>query len=250
MSGARRQVGLLDAEPVQGEHQGPPGRVQTIYYKSGVTDYRSVRPFPQGPAVRGRQPDAEPGGVQEPEGTVEAGSAVTPSRTTTSRPAAPDRRDVQLNLRLQAPSCWDGIHLDTPDHKSHMAYPVAGGANYNSCPADHPVALPMIEFKMAWPVNGDMSQVKLASGGAGYSFHYDFMNGWDTATLDAMVTHCIKGGLQCDPHGYDENHPDKRGARRELRAAVAPAARTPTGPGGPFSAHTGERSPRSRRPRT
>ncbi|MEV0917987.1 DUF1996 domain-containing protein [Streptomyces sp. NPDC049967] len=185
-----------------------PEGVQTIYYKAGVTDYRSVRPFPKGLRYVVGSPMQTQDEFKNLKGTVEGWECGESFKNFDFPANCPTSRDTYLNLRLQAPSCWDGIHLDTPDHKSHMAYPVAGGANYNSCPADHPVALPMIEFKMAWPVNGDMSQVKLASG-KGFSFHYDFMNGWDTATLDAMVTHCVKGGLQCDPHGYDENHPDK-----------------------------------------
>ena len=88
-----------------------------------------------------------------------------------------------------------------------MAYPVAG-----RCTADHPVALPMIEFKMAFPVNGDLSKLVLSPNGdtgRGFSFHYDFFNDWDPATLQALVTHCINGGLQCDAHGYDQNQPAK-----------------------------------------
>lgn len=126
-----------------------------------------------------------------------------------------DRPDVQLNIRFQAPSCWDGKYLDTPDHKSHMAYPVVNpGTNNNICPASHPVALPMVEFKMAFPVNGDMSQVKLASG-AGHSFHYDFFNAWDDRTLKALVDHCVVGALQCNARGYDETHPEAGAALDE-----------------------------------
>lgn len=66
----------------------------------------------------------------------------------------------------------------------------------------------MIEFKMAFPVDGDMSNVRLASG-RGYSFHYDFFNAWEERTLKAMVDHCIVGGLQCDPRGYDETNPER-----------------------------------------
>ncbi len=113
---------------------------------------------------------------------------------------------TQLNLRMQAPSCWNGLHLDTPDHKSHMAYPVLG-----VCPASHPVAVPMIEFKMAWPVSGDMRNVRLASG-RGPTFHYDFYNVWDQPTLAALVRHCINGGLQCDPRGFDLYKPERGAA--------------------------------------
>jgi hypothetical protein len=89
-----------------------------------------------------------------------------------------------------------------------MAYPVVkNGTNDNICPADHPVALPMIEFKMAFPASGDMSAVRLSSG-RGYSFHYDFFTAWDPATQAALVGHCINGGLQCDARGYDQSHPE------------------------------------------
>ncbi|MEW2546252.1 DUF1996 domain-containing protein [Streptomyces sp. NPDC047002] len=181
---------------------------QTIYYKSGVTDYTSVRPFPKGLRFVVGDPMQTLDEFKNLKGTVEGWECGTSYKNFDFPATCPTSQDTQLNLRLQAPSCWDGIHLDTPDHKSHMAYPVATGANQNVCPADHPVALPMIEFKMAWPVNGDMSQVRLSSG-RGYSFHYDFFDGWDDATLSAMVTHCVNGGLQCDAHGYDESQPQK-----------------------------------------
>jgi hypothetical protein len=43
------------------------------------------------------------------------------------------------------------------------------------------VAVPMLEMKIPYPVSGDMSAVHLASG-AGYTWHYDFFNGWTEAT--------------------------------------------------------------------
>jgi len=87
-----------------------------------------------------------------------------------------------------------------------MAYPVAGRWT-----AAHPVALAMIEFKMAFPVHGDTSAVRLSSG-RGYSFHFDFFDAWDAPTLAALVRHCIVGGLQCDARGYDEHQPGRGAA--------------------------------------
>ncbi|MEU0335398.1 DUF1996 domain-containing protein [Streptomyces sp. NPDC006193] len=181
---------------------------QTIYYKAGVTDYTSVRPFPKGLRFVVGTPTQTADEFRRHPGFVE-GWECGDSYFNTEIPATcPNRADVQLNIRFQAPSCWDGRYLDTPDHKSHMAYPVVkAGTNDNICPADHPVALPMVEFKMAFPVNGDMSQVALASG-PGHSFHYDFFNAWDDATLKALVDHCIVGGLQCDARGWDQTHPE------------------------------------------
>lgn len=181
---------------------------QTIYYKSGVTDYTSVRPFPKGLRFVVGNPMQSADEFRRHRGFVEGwecGDSYVNADIPTDCPARPD---VQLNIRFQAPSCWDGTYLDTPDHARHMAYPVVKpGTNDNVCPADHPVAVPMIEFKMAFPVNGDMRQVRLA-GGRGYSFHYDFFNAWEERTLKAMVEHCIVGGLQCDARGYDRTHPE------------------------------------------
>jgi hypothetical protein len=181
-----------------------PSGVQTIYYKSGINDYTAVRPFPAGLRFLVGSPSATATEFANAPGYV-AGWECGNSYHNIDIPISCDPGS-NLEIRMQAPSCWNGLYLDTPDHKSHMAYPVNG-----VCPADHPIALPMIEFKMAFPVSGDMSQVHLSSG-RGFSFHYDFFNAWDPATLNAMVTHCINGGLQCDARGYDQSQPDKGAA--------------------------------------
>ncbi|MEV5679491.1 DUF1996 domain-containing protein [Streptomyces sp. NPDC052069] len=191
----------------KGEKKILPIGPQVIYYKAGVTDYTSVRPFPKGlrfvvgnPMQSAQEFRDHPGWVEGWECGESFKNIDFPSNCPTGS---------QLNLRMQAPSCWNGLHLDTPDHQSHMAYPlVKAGTNDNVCPASHPVALPMVEFKMAFPADGDMSQVRLASG-RGYSFHYDFFNAWEERTLKAMVDHCVVGGLQCDPRGYDQNRPEE-----------------------------------------
>ncbi|MER6846850.1 DUF1996 domain-containing protein [Streptomyces flaveolus] len=188
---------------------------QTIYYKAGVTDYTSVRPFPKGLRYVVGSPMQSAQEFRDHPGFVEGWECGDSFFNVAFPTDCPSRPDVQVNIRFQAPSCWDGEHLDTPDHKSHMAYPVVNpGTNNNICPTSHPVALPMIEFKMAFPVNGDLSRVRLASGPS-HSFHYDFFNAWDEPTLRAMVGHCIVGGLQCNARGYDESHPEAGAALNE-----------------------------------
>lgn len=177
---------------------------QVIYYKSGVTDYRSVRPFPKGLRYVVGDPAASQVQFQQAAGAVE-GWECGDDVFNWDFPAYCEP-GTQLNVRYQAPSCWDGVNLDVADHKSHMAYPEDG-----RCTASHPVAVPMIEFKTAFPVSGDMSEVRLASG-RGYSWHYDFFNAWDAPVLDALVRHCINGGLQCNPYGYDLYKPARGSA--------------------------------------
>ncbi|MFE9685180.1 DUF1996 domain-containing protein [Streptomyces sp. NPDC006285] len=190
----------------KGDTKVLPTGPQVIYYKAGVTDYTSVRPFPKGLRYVVGNPTQSAAEFRAHKGWVEGWECGDSFRNVDFPANCP--AGTQLNLRMQAPSCWDGRYLDTPDHQSHMAYPqVKPGTNDNVCPASHPVALPMIEFKMAFPVDGDMSQVRLASG-RGHSFHYDFFNAWHEPTLRALVDHCIVGGLQCDARGYDQTHPE------------------------------------------
>ncbi|WP_030462399.1 DUF1996 domain-containing protein [Kitasatospora sp. NRRL B-11411] len=185
-----------------------PVGLQTIYYKSGINDYTAVRPFPAGLRFVVASPTDSATDFTTHPGYVagwECGNSYHTSDLPTECPGG-----GQLNIRFQAPSCWNGLYLDTPDHKSHMAYPIDG-----VCPADHPVALPMIEFKMAFPANlNDLAQLHLSSG-RGFSFHYDFFNAWDAPTLAALVDHCIVGGLQCNARGYDETQPGRGAALNE-----------------------------------
>ncbi|MFL1430469.1 MULTISPECIES: DUF1996 domain-containing protein [unclassified Nocardiopsis] len=194
-----------------GDQEVRPTGPQVIYYKSGIRDYTSVRPFPTGlryvvgsPMQSAQEFMDHPGAIQGWECGDDYDNEDFPSQCA---------EGSQLNVRFQAPSCWDGRHLDSPDHQAHMSYPVVVNGQ-NHCPESHPVAVPMIEFKMAFPAGSDTSQVHLASG-AGYSFHYDFFNAWDEPTLAAMVDHCINGGLQCDARGYDQFHPERGAALNE-----------------------------------
>ncbi|MGK5445960.1 DUF1996 domain-containing protein [Streptomyces radiopugnans] len=186
-----------------GDKEVLPVGPQVIYYKSGIRDHESVRPFPTGLRYVVGSPN------QTAEDFIEATEKGWECGDDYENDNIPDwcAEGSLLNVRFQAPSCWDGRHLDSPDHQAHMAYPVVEN-NQDVCPDSHPVAVPMIEFKMAFPVDGDTSQVRLASG-EGYTFHYDFINNWDEATLAAMVEHCINGGLQCDTRGYDQFHPEQ-----------------------------------------
>jgi hypothetical protein len=178
-----------------------PDGPQVIYYKSGVIDYQSVRAFPPGLRyVVGSPSNTATQFLNQSEEGWECGNSAFNSDFPPCIPGA------ALNVRFQAPSCWDGKHLDSPDHKSHIVYPVAG-----RCTAAHPIALPMLEFKMAFPAGTDTSQVKLSSG-RGYSFHYDFFNAWDPPTLNALIKQCINGGLQCNARGFDETQPGRGAA--------------------------------------
>jgi hypothetical protein len=183
-----------------------PNIPMTVYYKSGIDDYTDVVPFPAGLQFVAGDMMATVDEFRTAPGAVEGWECGDISKSWEIPAYCPP--GTQLNIRYQAPSCWDGIHL-TPEesahmgHGTHMAYPVSG-----QCPLSHPVAVPMLEFKIAWPVSGDMSDVALVSG-SDQSWHYDFVNAWDPEVLRRLVEQCINGGLQCNPRGYDLYKPHR-----------------------------------------
>ena len=113
-----------------------------------------------------------------------------------------------LRADIKFPQCWDGKNLDSPDHKSHMAYENINYDTLNKCPTSHPVAIPKITILVDYVVNTskETSSWRLASDNypldkpSGYSYHGDWVNGWDPAVMDKIVNNCLKKGLECNEH--------------------------------------------------
>jgi hypothetical protein len=108
-----------------------------------------------------------------------------------------------------APNCWDGKHLDAPDHRSHMAYGSYGDWGYYKCPSSHPYLIPQEENKATWKVTADMirpdgtSAVRLSSdamkAGAkpGETLHADYIEAWVGEAKALWTDKCIEKGLSC-----------------------------------------------------
>lgn len=107
----------------------------------------------------------------------------------------------ELWQAIYFPQCWDGVNLDSPDHKSHVAYPIEG----RGCPSSHPVALPEITFNIVYPVTQANStrNWRLASDNystslpGGYSAHGDWFNGWRQDVMDLFVQNCDRAAVDC-----------------------------------------------------
>jgi len=103
----------------------------------------------------------------------------------------------EMNVSVIFPQCWDGKNLDSPDHKSHMAYATGSG-----CPSTHPVALPEIalnvHYRVTEPNSGTFWRLSSdTSGPPGSSVHADWELGWDAATNKKFVDSCINGNQDC-----------------------------------------------------
>ena len=68
-------------------------------------------------------------------------------------------------MELMFPSCWNGKDLDSPDHKSHMAYPnlVMSG----DCPSGFETRTPSLFYETIWNTyayNGVEGEFVLSNG--------------------------------------------------------------------------------------
>ena len=102
--------------------------------------------------------------------------------------------DGILVLHVRFPQCWDGKHLDSRDHISHMAW-VGDGDN---CPSSHPVAIPRVTIRAEYPVGGGYSprDISFASGPY-YTIHGDFWQTWHNKKLRQLVRRCFGGEEDC-----------------------------------------------------
>ena len=114
-----------------------------------------------------------------------------------------------LIMGIDFPQCWDGVNLDSPDHKSHMADPVnVRGNNSGRCPPTHPVAIPQITYQILYPVkvSGETRYWRLSSDDydlgkpAGYSGHGDWFNGWKSEIVEIWVKNCDRAQKDCHSH--------------------------------------------------
>ncbi len=176
---------------VDGQVVDPAGTV-TVYYGSRLKDPSKVQPFP--PGFRMIAGDAK---NQAPTGNrfwCAGGEGEIGRSPDGSMPVC--GKDSNVEYQLLFPSdCWDGKHLDSPDHKSHISGPSGDG-----CPAAFPVAVPDVSFVIAYPKGFDTSKVTLASGTA-WSMHGDFFNAWDKQALAERVRNCINQSMKCNAAG-------------------------------------------------
>jgi hypothetical protein len=182
------------------------GQVQTpdeavFYYKTGYNvDPKVVRPIPAGLRMIAGDKSAttaQPHIDWECRDHYIPNSAVVPT-------TCPVGDAVRLTIIF--PQCWDGVHLDSPDHKSHMTYPIYRNPPQRStCPSTHPVTLPEITEHFDYPVTSSSapaywrlsSDLYSTSLRGGLSAHADWMGGWDTATMNTIVTQCLNKALDC-----------------------------------------------------
>lgn len=172
---------------------GPPGEHRIDAYYFVADKPLPVRSMPVGlrmiagdSTARGQQPTdiVHYNCLRDPQGgQVTSSSAAIPTCPAGS----------YLSAKIVFPGCWDGRNLDSPDHKSHMAYPVKG-----DCPVSHPVGLPTLAIRLRWKTAKSIpsSQLSLSSVGQ-FSMHADFWNAWNPSVMQWLVDNCLNATRNC-----------------------------------------------------
>jgi hypothetical protein len=166
-----------------------------VYYGSRLPDPTKTVPFPQGFRMIAGDAKLQ---TATPAGSVNqfycAGPGGEIGRTTDGNwPVCAST--ATLMFQLVFPDCWDGVHLDSPTHKAHVAYNYSGG-----CSGQYPVAIPSISFLITYPTAGSAAGFTLASGMAS-SMHGDAFLAWDDTALGQRVKNCVVQSAKCNTAG-------------------------------------------------
>lgn len=129
----------------------------------------------------------------------------------------PDCGGDTINAAVVFPQCWDGVNLDSADHRSHMATV----STSKPCPASHPVRFPQISILLYYPgqesVDGWMLSSDVAAMGdgshsghgsmtgamagsmppPGSALHADWWGGWNDETMDLWTRGCMVRARNC-----------------------------------------------------
>jgi hypothetical protein len=117
-----------------------------------------------------------------------------PARTTPPKGACASGSYVQVSVAY--PDCWDGFRTDSANHRDHMAFSVpAGPSGSYVCPETHPVAVPELTIYFNYPTltHGNVT----LSSGPWFTFHADYLNGWDRARLTERIDTCLMTLQKC-----------------------------------------------------
>ena len=157
-----------------------------VYYQNAGKPFRTIKTIPSGlEVVAGDATAIAPQSLNIVSWNCGAQEDVDMSSTPPTCPGP------TLTIHINFPDCWNGTALDSPDHKSHLAYHNSDG----TCPAGFPVPIPRVRVNVHYPTTGG-SGVALASGGQ-YSGHADFFNAWVPSELQHLVRTCINQGRLC-----------------------------------------------------
>jgi hypothetical protein len=110
---------------------------------------------------------------------------------------------AQLGAVIEAPDCWDGKNLDSPNHRDHVAYGFYGNYGFQ-CPTTHPYVIPAFTLGAWFTTDANVGNWRLSSDEMfpnlprGTTFHADFWMSWEPVIHDMWEDNCLDKKLNCD----------------------------------------------------
>jgi hypothetical protein len=101
---------------------------------------------------------------------------------------------------IEAPECWDGKNLDSPNHRDHVGYPSYGSWGYRKCDPAHRYLIPTFTLGAWYPVASGMhfsSDAMVPDAPPGTTFHADYFEAWDPTVKAMWTDNCINKMLNC-----------------------------------------------------
>lgn len=114
-----------------------------------------------------------------------------------------------IAYKLVMQTCWDGVHSDSPDHRSHVNYaPTATAGPYGKCDDAHPYHFPAPSPQVFWLIDSNfvagkwhLSSDEMVAGKVsadpGGTMHMDYTNAWSPTALNTWYTLCIAAHKSC-----------------------------------------------------
>jgi hypothetical protein len=190
---------------------------EVFYYSAGIDDLDAIQPIPAGLRMIAWDHSTVPGDEQDSSivrrhcQSWESDDANNPRFSSTIPECkAPDR----VRMDIFFPSCWNGVDLDSEDHKSHMAYPSKNSQTWKvDCPDSHPVPLVRPSYHYAFgvlptvydPQTKSSKWRRIASDNYTVtdtqqwwlSLHADWFNWWHPTIMEAILETCIQDWFDC-----------------------------------------------------
>jgi hypothetical protein len=123
---------------------------------------------------------------------------------------------AQIHVGLGAPECWDGKHVDSPNHRDHVSYATGTTAHVGNvrCPPTHPYPLPhlslqnyytvdqaLLDGKWRWSIDEMVDGLTRGTGA-----HMDYVFAWSPTASAKWYANCVHVHNACTNDLGDGTH--------------------------------------------
>jgi hypothetical protein len=156
-----------------------------VFYRSkNVADAHEIKPFPEGLKLITRLQD----GMVWYCTSLQSGG----NGDLRAKPYDCNGEYRYVTAAIRFPQCGDG-RLDSADHTSHFAEPVAG-----KCPTTHPFAFPSVKFRVIYDTSLGTEALLADGTDPDTQFHADLMEGWEQDSINHLLEESIYKGIFID----------------------------------------------------